>query len=162
MNPMTNEPQQTNETCEGIAGVTITPCPWPRPLPATTRRRRKQLVDELFASEVAQLVEVAIALARAGDAATLRWAIDRVSPPRRERAINIASLPPIESIADVPRVHAHLVALVGRGEITPGEASAVAAILDRYVGAVEATEHEERLADIEKRLGEFDATQQGC
>jgi hypothetical protein len=62
-------------------------------------------------------------------------------------------------LADVPAAHGFLIAAVADGRITPEEAGHLAAVLDCYVTAVQAVEHEERLAAIEKSIKESKGAQ---
>jgi hypothetical protein len=122
--------------------------------PKGCRRRVAVALDQIFAAEAAELAHIAIKLAREGDVTALRLALDRASPAPRGRVINVDGFPCVQSVADVPAAHAFLVAAVADGRITPEEAGHLAAVLDRYVTAVQAVEHEERLSQIEKSIRE--------
>jgi hypothetical protein len=109
-------------------------------------------LDRIFATEAAELAQIAIKLAREGDVTALRLVLDRASPAPRGRVIDVDGFPCIKSVADIPAAHACLVAAVADGRISPEEAGHLATVLDRYVTAVQAVDHEERLAAIETAI----------
>jgi hypothetical protein len=113
-------------------------------------------LQEAWDSASVDIVNTAIKLARHGDMAALRLILDRIAPTPRGRLLTIAQLPELKSVADVPAIHARLVALVASGEMTPAEADALSSTLAHYVDAVAATNHEARLAAIEQRLTNAD------
>jgi hypothetical protein len=73
-------------------------------------------------------------------------------PPCREAPVRL-DLPPLETRADTPRVLAFLLAEVGRGELTPGEAEKLARLVSEHHKAVQLTEIEESLRRVEEELG---------
>jgi len=78
----------------------------------------------------------------------MRLCMERVLPPCRERAVEFR-LPPIEgtrpgetsgpSARDVARAMDAVTSPLAQGEITPGEAEKIAAVVDTFVRAVETT-----------------------
>jgi hypothetical protein len=73
-------------------------------------------------------------------------------PPRRERAVRYR-LPALQSASDAAGAMAAITAGVAAGDITPGEASELAKLVEAYVKALEAAEFDERLRAIERRNG---------
>ncbi len=71
-------------------------------------------------------------------------------PPRRERPVRF-QLPALQSAADAAGAMAAITAGVAAGEITPGEASELAKLVEAYVKALEAGEFDQRLRAIEGR-----------
>jgi hypothetical protein len=122
--------------------------------PKGSRRRVAVELDRIFAGKAGELAQVAIQLALEGDVTALKLALDRASPAPRGRVITVDGFPCVQSVADVPAAHAFLVAAVAEGRITPEEAGHLAGVLDRYVTAVQAVDHEERLSQIEKSIQE--------
>jgi hypothetical protein len=71
-------------------------------------------------------------------------------PPRRERPVRF-QLPALQSAADAAGAMAAITAGVAAGEMTPGEASELAKLVEAYVKALEAGEFDQRLRAIEGR-----------
>jgi len=113
-----------------------------------TRHRVTQMVEQLFQGEVEDVAKVAVACALAGDPAMIKLIVDRVAPARKEATINI-DLPAIRSPADAPGVIASLLEKVAAGELAPGEATAVAGLLEQYRRATELSDLEQRLQALE-------------
>ena len=74
--------------------------------------------------------------------------LGRVWPRRRGQPVEF-ELPPLEKPADLVQAHAALVTAVSRGELTPGEASEVSALLENQRRAIETHLLEERIAALE-------------
>lgn len=114
-----------------------------------TRNRVTQLVEGMIEGEAEALTRRAINFAMSGDATLLRALLDRLAPPRKERPVTI-ELPALTSPADGPRIAAELLSRAAAGDITPGEAQALAALLETY-------RKQSELADIEARLRALEA-----
>jgi hypothetical protein len=114
-------------------------------------------LEALFAGEAEELARVALKLARGGDTVALKMIFDRLSPPPRGRLVCIPGFPKIKSLADVPGAMAHLAACVASGVITADEAADVANVVKRFTEAINAVDHELRLAAIEQTLKEHHA-----
>jgi len=89
-------------------------------------------------------------MALAGDQAGLRLCLDRTVAPRRERAVELA-LPPIHSAADILGAIKVVAGAVGRGAITPGEGFALSQMIEAFLRAIDASDFENRLQDLERR-----------
>lgn len=74
------------------------------------------------------------------------------TPDVRERPLRI-NLPPIKSLADLPRVWTAIFGAARAGDLTPGEAKILAEILGEVRQGYEATETQHRLQAIEAKLG---------
>jgi hypothetical protein len=113
--------------------------------PAT--RRRASLLE----GESEALTRKAVELALAGDPTAMRLCLERILAPCRERTVKF-QLPPIESAADIaPAMKAVTSALAG-GAITPGEAGTIAAVVDTFVRAIETSDFERRLRQVEAEV----------
>ena len=102
----------------------------------------------LLEGEAEALTRRAVELALAGDPTAMRLCIERILPPCRERAVKFA-LPPIESAADIAPAMKAVTAALAAGAITPGEAATIAAVVDTFVRAIEASDFERRLKIVE-------------
>ena len=83
----------------------------------------------LLDGEAEILTRKAIELAKGGDLAALRLCIDRLIPPRKDRAVPF-DLPKIESARDAANVISAVLTAVSTGDLTPAEASGVTRLLD--------------------------------
>jgi hypothetical protein len=81
-----------------------------------------------------------------------RIAVDRLYPVRRGTTIEIP-FPEIETVADVPRAAAALVAAVTSGQITADEAKPISDLLTAYVTATDIVDTAAEVAEI-KRMQE--------
>jgi hypothetical protein len=122
--------------------------------PRGARHKTTVAAEKLLDGEAKALTRKAIELAKSGDSTALRLCLDRIAPARRGRTMTLPGMPKVQKARDVPPAIAFILDAVAAGEITTDEAGDLTAILDRYTKAVETTELEERLAQIEQRLGE--------
>ncbi|MBV9199502.1 MAG: hypothetical protein JOY83_07140 [Alphaproteobacteria bacterium] len=102
----------------------------------------------LLAGESETLTRKAVELALVGDPTAMRLCLERILPPLRERTVKFA-LPPIESAADIaPAMKAVTSALAG-GAITPGEAERIASVVDTFMQALDTSDFDRRLQELE-------------
>jgi Family of unknown function (DUF5681) len=120
--------------------------------PAGSRHRTTRAVEALLDGEAEGLTRKAVELALAGDTVALRLCLERLIPPRKDRPVALA-LPPLESTADLPTVTAALLTAAAAGELTPGEASELAKLVEAHRRAIETAEIERRLSVLEAEQG---------
>ena len=72
-------------------------------------------------------------------------------PPRRERPVHF-SMPELRSVGDASKAILALMSAVAKGELGASEAAELSKLIETYVRAVEATELEQRLLNLEQRL----------
>jgi hypothetical protein len=116
--------------------------------PPGARNKRTLLLENLMENEAESIALAAIGKAKAGDMAAIRMVLDRLAPACRERPIDF-ELPPLAAPADAVRAMAAIIAGLAAGELTPSEAESLSKVVDRYVRALEATEFETRLTELE-------------
>jgi Family of unknown function (DUF5681) len=119
--------------------------------PKGARHAVTMLAERLLDGDAERLVGKAIELGLAGDVATLRLLLDRIIPPRRDRPVAF-SMPPLSCPGDAAASMAALVSAVADGNLTPGEASELSALIGTFIKVFEATEIERRLRALEERL----------
>jgi len=107
-------------------------------------------VQTLLDGEAEALTRKAVELALQGNMAALRLCLERICPPRKERAVSV-ELPIIESAAELPRLTSAILAAVGRGELEPGQAAALASLATTHVNGLELDELERRISALEKK-----------
>ena len=83
----------------------------------------------LLDGEAEALTRKAIEKAKEGDIAALKLCLERIVPPRKERALSIA-LPGIEKTGDTAKILAAVLDAVACGDLTPGEGQVLAAMAE--------------------------------
>jgi hypothetical protein len=121
--------------------------------PRGSRNRLTRLAETLLEADAEAITQKAIELAKAGDGPALRLCMDRICPPRKDRAVPF-ELATIEKPADAVAANAALVAAVADGELTPSEAAELGKLVDGYIRSVQATDILERLARLEEATGQ--------
>jgi hypothetical protein len=117
------------------------------------RNRATILAEQLLAGHAAALIEKAVERALAGDALALKLCLDRIMAPIRESAVRVA-LPPLHSAADLAGVMGAVTAAAADGRITPGQGSQLAQMVETAMRAIESSDCEKRLQQVEKDLAE--------
>jgi hypothetical protein len=122
----------------------------PNGKPKGARNRATMLAEKLMQDDVEAVVNTVVAAARGGDMTAARMVLDRIAPARKGRPVEF-ELPAIETTLDlVPTIEA-VVSAMAAGELTPDEASAVAAVIDAKRRAFETIDIERRIAAMEQR-----------
>jgi hypothetical protein len=116
--------------------------------PKGSRNKRSLLVEHMMNSDLEQIVATCVRLAKGGDMAAIREILARVAPVRKGAPVAV-EMPEIRTVADVPDALAKLAEHVADGSLSPEEAAAIAAVLERYVDAVEAVDLAKRVEALE-------------
>ena len=116
--------------------------------PKGARHHATVAAEALLDGKAEGLTRKAIELALGGDTIALRLCLERIVPPRRERAVAL-NLPPVRSAADMAAAMAAITDAAAAGEIPLGEAAEFARLLETYMRALEVTEFERRLRSLE-------------
>jgi hypothetical protein len=104
--------------------------------------------EALLDGEAEVLTRRAVELAIEGDPTALKLCVERILAPRRERAVRFA-MPPTGSAADLAGAMGAVTAAVAQGALTPGEAAALAQVVDTLVRAIETGDFDRRLQLLE-------------
>lgn len=118
--------------------------------PKGAKDKRTEL-RELLKPHAVKLVKKVVDLALAGDTTALRICIDRLIPPIREQALHIA-LPEVKDVAGCTAAQAAVLRAVTTGELLPGEAEALSALIEHQRRGLESSDHEARMRAIEEKL----------
>ena len=121
----------------------------PKGRPAGARNKATQTAELLLDGEAEALTRRAVELALAGDGMALRLCLDRIIPPRRGRPVRLG-LPPVSDAADLGGTMAAITNSAVGGAITPGEAAELARVVEIFVRAVETSDFERRLTELEE------------
>jgi Family of unknown function (DUF5681) len=111
-------------------------------------KRATQAMQLLLDGEAQALTRKAIELALEGNTMALRMCLDRIGPPRRERAVPI-KLPPVRDSADLAGTMTAIIAAAGEGAISPDEGGRLARLVEIFLRAVETRDFERRLQLLE-------------
>ena len=121
----------------------------PKGKPRGTTNRGTRAAAMFFDGEAEALARKAVEMALSGDPVALRMCLDRTVAPRREQPVSV-DLPPIRGAADISGAMAALVGAAARGRITAGEAFALSQTIETYLRAIDATDFERRLRQLEE------------
>jgi Family of unknown function (DUF5681) len=116
-----------------------------------TRNRATLIAERLLDGEAESMVRLVIKKAKQGDMIALRFCLDRIIPPRRDRPVNF-QIPHLNSAEDASKAMAAITTAVAHGELTPSEAAELSRVIEAYVKAIETSEVERRLKDLEQQL----------
>ena len=117
--------------------------------PRGSRHRALAALDAIGEAGAAEVLQAVLKAAKGGDMRAASILLDRIWPARKGRAVEVA-LPPVAGAADLVPALAAVVAAMGRGEVTPEEAKAIAGVLEAQRKAVETAELEARVAALEE------------
>jgi hypothetical protein len=121
----------------------------PKGRPAGARNKATQTAELLLDGEAEALTRRAVELALAGDGMALRLCLERIIPPRRGRPVQLG-LAPVRGAADLGGTMAAITNAAADGSITPGEAAELARVVEIFVRAVETSDFERRLRELEE------------
>ena len=113
-----------------------------------SRNKATLAAAALLAGESEGLTRKAVELALVGDPTAMRLCLERILPPCRERTVKF-TLPPIESASDIARAMKAVTSALADGAITPGEAHRIAAVVDTFVRAIDTSDFDRRLQELE-------------
>ena len=120
--------------------------------PKGARNRATRAAQALIDGKAEEVVEKALELALSGDGPVLRAILDRLCPPRKDAPVKV-SLPPLETATGLPVVTAAILDAVTKGQLTPGEATALAGLIETHRRALETSELEQRITALEQTKG---------
>ena len=126
----------------------------PKGRPTGARNKATLIAEKLLDGEAKEITNTCIAMAKAGDSTALRLSMERLLPPRKGRPVCV-KLPQIGGAMDIVEAHAAVLAAASSGNITLEEASMLSSLIDGCRKAIELTEIEQRLIDLEKGLGRW-------
>jgi hypothetical protein len=120
--------------------------------PKGTRCRVTVLAEKILEDERDAIVQAVVDAAKAGDPTAMRLCIERLIPVRKGRPITF-TLPRLATTGDVAKALGAIAVAMAAGELTPEEASTVAAVIEAKRKAIETMELESRIAALEQRAG---------
>jgi hypothetical protein len=121
----------------------------PKGRPMGTRNKATVAAERLLDGEAEALTRKAVELALDGEAGGLRLCLERIIPPRRERPVKLG-LAAVRGTGDLAGTMAAITTAAAQGAITPGEAAELARVVEIFVRAVETSDFERRLRELEE------------
>lgn len=119
--------------------------------PIGARNRATIVAEALMDADAPEIARVAIKKAKSGDPVCIRICMDRIIPPRRDRAVQF-DLPNFETAADAVGGMAHILEAVARGEITPSEGETISRLVTAWIQSLQVADFEQRLAKLESEI----------
>src|ERR1700730_8604757 len=116
--------------------------------PRGSVNRSTRAAQPLLDGEATALSRKAVELALAGDPTALRLCLDRTVAPRRESSVDLP-IPSINSQASILCASKVGTDAVGRGVITPGEGFALSQMIESFLRAIDASDFDNRLRQLE-------------
>ena len=126
--------------------------PNPAGRPKGVRSRTTVALERILEGDAEAIVRKLTAAALDGDAVALRLCLERLLPARKDRPVRFA-LPPIETMADLPKATNALLQAVAAGDLTPSEASDISRSVDAHIRAIEVSDLNVRLLRLEEARG---------
>ena len=121
----------------------------PKGKPRGARNRATLAIESLFEGEAEALTRKAIEKALEGDMVALRLCLERVAPAKKDAPVTFA-LPTMETTADAAKAAGAILVAVAAGDLTPGEGTAIAGLVETYRRTLETQEIEARVSALEK------------
>ena len=106
----------------------------------------------LLKSESQAMVRVVVDKALSGDMQALSLCLSRLIPQAKDAPFDCV-LPKVETIADLPKITAGLLDAVSSGNMGPSEAEKIVKIVSGHIQALQLSEFETRLTELENTAG---------
>ena len=119
--------------------------------PKGAKNKATLLVEALLSGDAEQITRALARRAALGDIAAIKLCLERLVPRLRERTLDV-DLPVIATAEDAARAAGQLVALVGAGQITPGEGKTLAGIIATQRQVIAARDVERRIVALEQAV----------
>ena len=122
----------------------------PNGRPEGNRNKATILAQGLIDGQAEELIQKCVQMALDGDSTAMRLCIERLVPSRKDRPVNL-DLPLMDCVEDTGKAMAVISSGVADGELTPSEGQVLSGMVENYRKAIETTELEERISNLEKR-----------
>ena len=123
----------------------------PHGRPKGSRNKITLAAEVLLDQEAEKLTRLAIDKALGGDTVCLRLCLDRILPPKRERALHL-QLPTLVHAQDGLAALQQVITQVTDGTMNPDEGNKVSAMIQTWLKTLETLEFAQRLDALEEQL----------
>lgn len=120
--------------------------------PAGTRSKATQLLLALMEGDADNITKAVIDAAKGGDLMAAKIILDRLIPPAKERPVNV-DLPDTSTSEGVSAAQSAILQAVAGGDLLPGEAATLSAIVESKRRAIETQELSDRITQLENKNG---------
>jgi len=118
--------------------------------PKGARNRATLTLEKLMDGSVEDVAKAVITAAKSGDTSAARLVLERIMPARKDSPVMLA-LPDMKDAAGLLEAGNRVLEAMAGGELTPAEADAVFALIERQRRIVETVEIERRLSALEDK-----------
>ena len=118
--------------------------------PKGSRNKTTIAIEKLLQGQAEALTQTAVTKALEGDTVALRLCMERIAPAPKDQPVSF-SMRKMNNALDASEAAGSVLAAVGKGELTPIEATRVMGLIDSYRRILELTEIEQRLQALEHR-----------
>ncbi|MDR6710399.1 hypothetical protein J2X73_004806 [Novosphingobium sp. 1748] len=118
--------------------------------PKGARNRATLTLEKLMDGSVEDVAKSVIMAAKSGDTSAARLVLERIMPARKDSPVMLA-LPDMKDAAGLLEAGNRVLEAMAGGELTPAEADAVFALIERQRRIVETVEIERRLSALEDK-----------
>jgi Family of unknown function (DUF5681) len=125
----------------------------PKGRPRGSRHAALVALDAIGTKAAAAVLKKVAEAAQSGDLRASEILLRRVWPERKGRIVEV-DLPPVHAAADLPKALSAVMAAMAAGEITPDEASAIAAVIESKRKVIETADLDRRLTVLESAANE--------
>lgn len=120
----------------------------PKGKPVGTRSKSTQLLLALMEGDAANIAQAVIDAAKGGDLMAAKIILDRLVPPAKERPVYV-DVPDTRTAEGVSAAQSAILQAVAGGNLLPGEAATLSAIVESKRRAIETLELSERISKLE-------------
>jgi hypothetical protein len=119
--------------------------------PKGARSHVHRAIDKLLAENGADIVDRIVKAARSGDVGAMRLVIDRLTPPRRARPLQLEGFPLIHTLADCDAAMSVILKATAEDLIDLDQAKTLTELIETKRKCLEAVQLEARIAALEAR-----------
>ena len=124
----------------------------PNGRPVGSRNNVTIAAQNFFDSEAESISRKVIELALAGNVACLKMVTERLCPVKRSSPVRLDGMPVVESVSDGAELTSFVLRAVADGKLSPVDAEIVSRSCERHLRALQVSDLEQRLSDLEVKL----------
>jgi len=116
--------------------------------PAGSRGKAVNMLLALMEGDASAITQAVIDAAKAGDLMAAKIILDRLIPPAKERPVSV-DLPDISTSEGVSAAQSAILQAAASGDLLPGEAATLSAIVESKRRAIETQDLSDRITQLE-------------